>query len=481
MLVPYEHIVSEVSILKRRIHWIGVAFLAFVLFPLPLHADIVSGQKAAVVNFKVSYSKYFGLGEAGQFSGTGFIADKDRGLVITNRHVANEFPSQIKITFLDGDSTLGKVEYYDATHDFSIVSFNPGSVRTHLKAVRLGDFFSLKVGDAVMLLGNNEGEEYSVKSGVVVDLVKNKGDRHSLTFQTSFDRTGGSSGSPVFNKQGEVVGLHFKGTDTSSFELPINYIKDKLNELISGQTPLRGDIGVQLSMIKIADAVSHLGFPQVLANEMRNAQKDLKYCLMVESVIPSLPAENILQAGDIIYSIQGTQIADRLYLFDKIVDQNAGKSVALEFFRRENRMTAKIVALNAEDGKITRFATFAGGTFHPLTPELRLELDVKGDGVYLSQAEQGSTFGGVGYSSSRNPDRKGVVIHGINGQTIRNLEDFISASSELKHNQKISVGYEDMFLHGPDTVDLVILDLHTSPLTVFSLDAQTREWVGDRH
>jgi S1-C subfamily serine protease len=464
------------NILKKQIVRASIVVWAFLLVPAALYAGMAADLKPAVVNLQVSYSKYFGLGEAGRFSGTGFIADKDKGLIITNRHVAGEFPSQIKITFLDGESTLGRVEYYDATHDFSIVSFDPASVSSEIEEVRLGDFFSLKTGDEVTLIGNNEGEEYSVKKGVVVDLVKNKGDRHSLTFQTSFDRTGGSSGSPVFNQQGEVVGLHFKGTDTSSFELPVNYIKDKLTDLAREKAPVRGEIGVQIDLVKTADAVGHLGLPQDVADAMRSDFGDLKYCLMVKSVIRTLPAEKALQAGDVIYSVDGAPIGDRLYRFDKIVDKRTGGELTLEFYRRDKKMTARIPVLNAEEYKITRFATFAGGTFHPLTPEIRLDLDIASGGVYLSQAELGSTFGSVGYSSSRNPDRKGVVVQGINGQPVRDLDDFIRLASALKHNQKISMAFKDQFLYAPATVELLILDLHTSPLTVFSLNSATREW-----
>jgi S1-C subfamily serine protease len=67
--------------------------------------------------------------------------------------------------------------------------------------------FDLKEQDEVFMIGNNEGEGYSVKYGRVVNLKLNRGDRHSAAFQTSFDRTGGSSGSPIFDVHGNVVGL----------------------------------------------------------------------------------------------------------------------------------------------------------------------------------------------------------------------------------------------------------------------------------
>ena len=102
--------------------------------------------------------------------------------------------------------------------------------------MQLGSWRDLALGDELLLIGNNEKEEYSIKRGRVANLNVNKGDRHSSYIHTTFDRTGGSSGSPVWNTKGEVIGIHARGTDTSSFELPINYVIDALK-----RTSKRGD------------------------------------------------------------------------------------------------------------------------------------------------------------------------------------------------------------------------------------------------
>ena len=123
---------------------------------------------------------------------------------------------------------------------------NPEEVQFELKVVRLGSWHNLELGNELLLIGNNEKEEYSIKFGTVANLNVNKGDRHSSYIHTTFDRTGGSSGSPVWNTEGEVIALHARGTDTSSFELPIDYLTDTLTK-IQNHTPIqRGEIGVDL-------------------------------------------------------------------------------------------------------------------------------------------------------------------------------------------------------------------------------------------
>lgn len=76
--------------------------------------------------------------------------------------------------------------------------------------------YDLKEQDEVFMIGNNDGEGYSVKYGRVINLHLDRGDRHSAAFQSSFDRTGGSSGSPVFDVAGNVVGLRTQPRHSSS-------------------------------------------------------------------------------------------------------------------------------------------------------------------------------------------------------------------------------------------------------------------------
>lgn len=79
--------------------------------------------------------------------------------------------------------------------------------------------------------------------------------------QASFDRTFGSSGSPVFDSRMQVVGLHALGSSTSSFELYIDYLKDVVDDLQKGIEHKSGDIGVKLSFRSIGDAQSAFKLP----------------------------------------------------------------------------------------------------------------------------------------------------------------------------------------------------------------------------
>lgn len=439
-------------------------------------ATLVPELKKSVVNLRVSNSRYFEVNEAGIFYGTGFIVDNEAGLVATNRHVAHEYPSQIEVTFHDGVSTLGQVVYYDPWHDFSVVRYDPSKLKERYPKVKLGDFFDLKIGDPVLLIGNNEGEEYSVKEGRVVSLTKNKSDRHSHTFQTSFDRTGGSSGSPVWTTGGKVVGIHFRGTDTSSFELPINYLTDRLPLIKNGNRQMRGDVGLQLDLIKIADAEKYLRLPARLARELYAASPEAASAIFVKSVIQGSPAAEVLRPGDLIQSVDGKTIGDNLYLFDRLVDGKTGGKVEIRYHRLGKPEKALLDVRDVEAAKIRKFLLFGGGTLHDLTHSLKLYYDIRVEGVYLAQASPGSTMDNIGKSSSKVLDRKGVVITAIAGEPVKTLDDAIRVVKGLRDDQSITVSFKDFYYSSPPEIRMVTLNLKTTPTVLFELDAKTSVW-----
>ena len=145
-----------------------------------------------VVNVETSSEVVFETEAKGTNFATGFVVDAERGIIATNRHVTGSSPSYVKINFHDGSFTEARILYYDPTHDFGFYQINPEEVDFELQAVELGEWDALSLGDELLLIGNNEKEEYTIKFGRITNLNVNKGDRHSSYIHTTFDRTGGS-------------------------------------------------------------------------------------------------------------------------------------------------------------------------------------------------------------------------------------------------------------------------------------------------
>ena len=460
----------------------GVGLIVFAIFTLLANANAahnwteqIADFKPMVVNVETSSEVVFETETKGTSFATGFVVDAERGIIATNRHVTGSSPAYVKINFHDGSFTEAQILYYDPTHDFGFYQINPAEVDFELQAVELGEWGELALGDELLLIGNNEKEEYSIKFGTIANLNVNKGDRHSSYIHTTFDRTGGSSGSPVWNTAGEVIAIHARGTDTSSFELPIDYLFDAL-ELIRNKMPIaRGEIGVDLDLISIGEAIKHFNFPNALRKEIGPSKAGTPKVIQIESIVPRTTGETILRASDIIYRINNELIRDDLYTFDAILNRHVGKTVNLDIYRNGENLSLEVPVENLEKKKVRRFVRFGGAVFHDITPQLRRILFLEADGVYLPHAVAGSSFSRVGLQE-RNGNSK-VVILDINGKQIRNLDDFIEACKTISDGQHTYVVVRDfnLFDSSPTPKSLTV-NLKFGPLQQFEWNQAVLDW-----
>ena len=437
--------------------------------------DQIGAFKPMVVNVETSSEVVFETETKGTSFATGFVVDAERGIIATNQHVTGTSPAYVKINFFDGSFTEAKILYYDPSHDLGFYQIDPKEVQFDLQAVKLGSWRELALGDELLLIGNNEKEEYSIKFGAVANLNVNKGDRHSSYIHTTFDRTGGSSGSPVWNSQGQVIGIHARGTDTSSFELPIEYLSIALKQIQAGAPIRRGEIGVDLELISIGEAIKNFRLPEAARAEIGPSETGTPKVIQVESVIPRTSGTAYLRASDIIYRINAELIRDDLYAFDAALNGAVGQRVTLDIYRNGDAITVEVPVEDLESQKVQRFVRLAGSVLHDITPELRRRLYYQGDGVYLPYADAGSSFSRLG-ARERNGNSK-VVILEIDGQPVKNLRDFIAASKGIADRQHTYVVVRDFnrFDSSP-TPKSVTVNLKFGPLEVFAWDQGTLEW-----
>lgn len=468
------------NLIKNRISSTALTLVLLLISVVNVNAqhdwtEQVAAYKPMVVNVETSSEVVFETEVKGTNFATGFVVDAERGIIATNRHVTGSSPAYVKINFHDGSFTEARILYYDPTHDFGFYQIDPAEVEFELQAVELGEWDSLSLGDELLLIGNNEKEEYTIKFGRITNLNVNKGDRHSSYIHTTFDRTGGSSGSPVWNTAGEVIAIHARGTDTSSFELPIDYLYDAL-ELIRNETSIRrGEIGVDLELISIGEAIKHFNFPSALRKEIGPSKAGTPKVIQIESIVPRTTGEPILRASDIIYRIGDELIRDDLYTFDAILNRNVGENVTLDIYRNGENLKLDVPVEDLEAKKVQRFVRFGGAVFHDITPQLRRILFLEADGVYLPYADAGSSFSRVGLQE-RNGNSK-VVILDINGKQIRNLDDFIEACKTITDGQHTYVVVRDfnLFDSSPTPKSLTV-NLKFGPLQQFEWNQKALDW-----
>lgn len=433
--------------------------------------------KPSVVNIERSAEIVFESEQQGTSYATGFIVDAERGIIATNRHVTGISPAYVKVNFFDGSFTEAKLLYYDPVQDFGFYKIEPNEVAFPLKAVEFDSWRNLKVGDELLLIGNNEKEEYSIKIGTVTNLNVNKGDRYGSYIHTTFDRTGGSSGSPVWNAQGKVVAIHSRGTDTSSFELPSDYLLEALKRIQEGIPIQRGDIGVDLTLIPIGEAVRHYHLPEPCISEIGpSTTGGTPHVIQVEGVIPKSPAVGQLLPGDILYRLNGELLRDDLFRYDRILDSHVGREVQVTLYRNGESLEVSIPVFDMEAHKIRRFARFAGGIFHDVTDNLRESIFIEEEGCFMSFAVAGSSFSRVGVR-----DRQGnskVLITALNGVPVHNLDEFIAAARKIRDGLHSYAVVRDFNLYDSAAKPTSLtFNLQYGPLEVFRWDSERLEWV----
>ncbi len=223
--------------------------------PVPTLADLVERVQGAVVNIKTTrrserregdpFSWFFGGAPPSRDQtslGTGFVID-ERGHLLTNHHVVKG-ANQIRVQFADGKEVPAQVVGSDPPTDVAVLKIEPFA---GLKAASLGDSQGLRVGDWVVAVGNPFGYGHTVTAGIVSAKGRILGEGIQDQFiQTDASINPGNSGGPLFNLQGEVVGINtaiYARGQGLGFAVPIHTAQEVFPQLIARGKVVRGWAG----------------------------------------------------------------------------------------------------------------------------------------------------------------------------------------------------------------------------------------------
>jgi len=272
-------------------------------------------------------------GQGGEMRGvgTGFIVSRD-GQIVTNAHVV-EGADAVKVTLSDGRTVDGKVLGTDTATDIALVKVEAGD---SLPTVAFGDSTQLKVGQDVVAIGNPFGLGNSVTSGIVSALGR---DINSGPFdnyiQTDAAINKGNSGGPLFNTDGEVVGINtaiFSPTGGSvgiGFAVPSETAAKVVAALAKDGTVERGFLGVQIQPVT-DDIAAALGFDRAKG-------------VLVSDVTADTPAAKAgIMRGDIVVSVDGTEVTSPRDLTRMIATDAPGATVKLGLLRAGKPVDATV-------------------------------------------------------------------------------------------------------------------------------------------
>ena len=279
---------------------------------IPLLSDLID-----VVPWKVPLPQQ----SQGISLGSGFIINEE-GYILTNAHVAAN-ATEIRVVLSGDDQQIpARIIGMDPMTDTALLKAEAGYP---LQALPLGDSDSLKVGEMVIAIGNPLGLTHTMTSGLISakQRVIPGQDGQILDFlQTDSAINPGSSGGPLINLYGEVIGINtaiISDAQLVGFAIPMNTVKEVMPLLITGTTG-RGWFGAGGIPLTTKDAV-RLNYPDASG-------------ILIQEVMDKSPAEKAgLKKDDIIIELNGQTMDDFLLFRRKLLGLTPGKTILLGIFR----------------------------------------------------------------------------------------------------------------------------------------------------
>ncbi len=356
--------------------------------------------------------------------GSGFIVSDD-GYILTNNHVVAD-ADEIQVTFSENEKYEAKIIGRDEKTDIALIKIE---VDKKITAAKLGDSDKLRVGDWVVAIGNPFGLGNTVTAGIVSAKGRIIGAGPYDNFiQTDASINPGNSGGPLFNLDGEVVGINTAivapggGNVGIGFAIPINMAKSVMSQLKDKGKVVRGWLGVTIQTVT----------PEI----KEKFDLEVTEGALIAEVTNDSPAEKGgLQRGDVITVFDGKKVKEMKFLPSIVAETPVGKKVEVVIVRKgENKK------LTIQVGELTEEKAMAGATapeteeklglsVQELTSELAESLSLKDEkGVVVSGVRKGSPASEAGL-------RRGDLIQEIENELVKNMDDYrgiIKKSSSKK-------------------------------------------------
>lgn len=360
--------------------------------------------------------------------GSGVIVSSD-GYIITNNHVVSG-ASSVKVTLSDGRALDAAVIGTDQKTDLALLKVEASG----LPVAEMGNSDQLEVGDWVMAIGNPFGLDATVTVGVLSGKGRVIGAGPYDDFlQTDASINPGNSGGPLFNTQGQVVGINtaiIPNGQGIGFSIPVNMARSIVDQLkVSGRV-VRGFIGLAVQPLT-PNLKSALGVPS-----------DTKGALVAQLVKDGPATLAGLQVQDIVVSLAGRAIQSDRDLLSVAAGLPVGKTTEVTVLRNGKSLSFPLKVVERPDDKVSK----GGGQelrtnpvrkssqeteglglgVYPLTDDLAERLQTTNtEGVVVAEVSPGSAAARAGLSA-------GDIIRQVNRQPVHSLNEFLGSIKDSK-------------------------------------------------
>jgi serine protease Do len=368
-----------------------------------------------------------GEGPVMRGTGSGFIVSPD-GYILTNAHVVAE-ADEVTVKLTDRREFPAKVVGSDTRSDVAVIKIDARD----LPVVRIGDDKALEVGEWVLAIGAPFGLENTATAGIVSGTSRTIGGESPVPFiQTDVAVNPGNSGGPLFNLQGQVVGINSMIFSQSggymgiSFAVPIDVAMDVRDQLIKTGHVVRGRIGV------VAQDVD--------ASLAKSFKLDRPRGALVSAVEKGGPAaRGGVKPGDVILKVGSQPIEQSAELSNAIASTEPGKNTELTVWRagKERELTVKVEQLEetgTKTGKAVQDRKEAEGAklglvVRPLTPQEKNQVETEGS-VVVADVQGSAARAGI---------QPGDIILAVNDRSVNNVKDLREEAAKLKRGESAAL------------------------------------------
>jgi serine protease Do len=426
---------------------------------LPDFSGLVSENGAAVVNISVveKAQKAANLGDPGEGDdplsqffrryqmpspehappshgiGSGFIISPD-GYVLTNAHVVAD-ASEVTVKLTDRREFVAKVIGVDKRSDVALIKIAASGLPT----VRFGDSARLRPGQWVIAIGSPFGFANSVTAGVVSATARPLDENAVPFIQTDAAVNPGNSGGPLFNVDGQVIGINAQiysrtgGYMGMSFAIPIDLALNVKDQLLTKGKVSRSRIGVAVQEVdqKLATTFG-LGTP---------------HGALISAVDPKGPSERAgLKPGDVITSVNGHQIDQQFELPTVIAEIPPGSEARIGIWRdhKASEVDVKTVLLDDEPAQAAANAAEDGGgklglAVRPLDPKEQQEMHTRGR-LLVEDVTGPALAAGL---------QAGDVVLGVNGAGVSSVADLKREVARAGHSVALLIQRDEAQIYVP--------------------------------
>jgi serine protease Do len=355
--------------------------------------------------------------------GSGVIVSPD-GYILTNDHVVGG-AEEIHVTLMDKREFTAKVIGKDSKTDLALIKIDS---KEPLPSAALGDSDKTEVGDWVIAIGNPFGFSLTVTAGIVSAKGRILGGKYDDYIQTDASINPGNSGGPLFNTEGQVIGINtaiYSRTGTNAgigFAIPIDLGKNVMDQLKAHGRVVRGMIGVQIQEVT-ADLAQSFGLPKAEGALVASVERD------------GPAAKAGIQQGDVIVKFNNRDVHDDHELPELVAETPIGRTVDVEVVRDGKHRTLQVTVGELKEAEVA--------SAHSEEPGSDWGIQVTQNNAEIAKQMNLPTDKGVVIKGVR-PDtpaaaadlQPGDIVLEIDHEKVGSVDDFVARARESKKGHK---------------------------------------------